>query len=94
MTCHIQHGATSPVRPDPVLGFSATQLELDVIRSLREQEKIGAIRLSQRAQAIPARNDLEKEVIGYMHANCAICHRPNGNFESIDYRFATPLASW
>lgn len=27
----------------------------------------------------------------YLHANCAICHRPKGNFEAIDLRFdATP----
>jgi uncharacterized repeat protein (TIGR03806 family) len=25
----------------------------------------------------------------YLHANCAICHRPGGNFSEIDLRFAT-----
>jgi mono/diheme cytochrome c family protein len=27
----------------------------------------------------------------YMHANCAICHRPNGNYPDIDLRFDTDL---
>jgi hypothetical protein len=28
----------------------------------------------------------------YLHANCAICHRPMGNFDAIDLRFAPALA--
>jgi uncharacterized repeat protein (TIGR03806 family) len=28
----------------------------------------------------------------YLHANCAICHRPKGNFEAMDMRFETALA--
>jgi uncharacterized repeat protein (TIGR03806 family) len=28
----------------------------------------------------------------YLHANCAICHRPQGNFPGIDLRFGVPLA--
>ncbi len=28
----------------------------------------------------------------YLHANCAICHRPEGNYSSIDMRFGVPLA--
>jgi hypothetical protein len=27
----------------------------------------------------------------YMHANCAICHRPNGDYPDIDLRFEVPL---
>jgi uncharacterized repeat protein (TIGR03806 family) len=29
----------------------------------------------------------------YMHANCAICHRPQGNFPGIDMRFEVPLGA-
>jgi uncharacterized repeat protein (TIGR03806 family) len=28
----------------------------------------------------------------YLHANCAICHRPRGNFEQLDLRYGVPLA--
>ena len=28
----------------------------------------------------------------YLHANCAICHRPEGNYSSIDMRYGVPLA--
>jgi uncharacterized repeat protein (TIGR03806 family) len=27
----------------------------------------------------------------YLHANCAICHRPEGNYSSIDMRFGVPM---
>jgi uncharacterized repeat protein (TIGR03806 family) len=28
----------------------------------------------------------------YLHANCAICHLPGGTYDSIDFRYGTPLA--
>jgi uncharacterized repeat protein (TIGR03806 family) len=34
----------------------------------------------------------EQRARSYLHANCAICHRPGSNFQSIDLRSATPLA--
>lgn len=35
---------------------------------------------------------IEQRARSYLHANCAICHRPGSNFPSIDLRIATPLA--
>lgn len=46
--------------------------------------------------ALPSPTDtrasLDERARSYLHANCAICHRPKGNFEAMDYRFSTPLA--
>jgi hypothetical protein len=42
----------------------------------------------------PTMNDpatLVKRTRSYMHANCAICHRPNGEYPDIDLRFDTDL---
>jgi uncharacterized repeat protein (TIGR03806 family) len=36
---------------------------------------------------------LDQRARSYLHANCAICHRPGGNFDSIDLRFATALGA-
>jgi uncharacterized repeat protein (TIGR03806 family) len=35
---------------------------------------------------------LDARARSYLHANCAICHRPEGNYSSIDMRFGVPLA--
>jgi hypothetical protein len=34
---------------------------------------------------------LELRARSYLHANCAICHRPGGEYPDIDMRFSTPL---
>ncbi|MBC8131495.1 MAG: hypothetical protein H7X95_00830 [Deltaproteobacteria bacterium] len=34
---------------------------------------------------------LEKKVRSYLHANCATCHRPEGNYSAIDLRFGVTL---
>lgn len=36
--------------------------------------------------------DLEARARSYLHANCAICHRPDGNYSAIDLRVGVPLA--
>ena len=35
---------------------------------------------------------LEERARSYLQTNCAICHRPGGVFNTVDMRFATPLA--
>jgi uncharacterized repeat protein (TIGR03806 family) len=35
---------------------------------------------------------LEQRARSYLHANCAICHRPGSNFPSVDLRWTTPFA--
>jgi uncharacterized repeat protein (TIGR03806 family) len=39
------------------------------------------------------RFSLDERAHSYMHANCAICHRPEGNFPGIDMRYGVPLAA-
>jgi hypothetical protein len=36
---------------------------------------------------------LDDRAHSYMHANCAICHRPGGNFPGVDMRFGVGLAA-
>lgn len=44
-------------------------------------------------QAGPATTGtLDEKARSYMHANCAFCHRPDGEFPQIDMRYDTPLA--
>jgi uncharacterized repeat protein (TIGR03806 family) len=35
---------------------------------------------------------LEERARSYMQTNCAICHRPGGEFSGVDMRYGTPLA--
>jgi hypothetical protein len=43
---------------------------------------------------LPTSSDgtLEERARSYLHANCAICHRPGSNFPSVDLRWRTPFA--
>jgi hypothetical protein len=34
---------------------------------------------------------IEKRTRSYLHANCAFCHRPDGNFNKIDLRYDVPF---
>jgi hypothetical protein len=39
----------------------------------------------------PAGTSIDVEARSYMHANCAFCHRPQGQFPNFDLRFDTAL---
>lgn len=39
-----------------------------------------------------SRASLEQRLRGYLHSNCAHCHRPGGERPSRDFRYETPLA--
>ena len=43
------------------------------------------------ADPYDAHADLNTRARSYLHANCAICHRPEGKFPGIDLRFGVPL---
>jgi hypothetical protein len=40
---------------------------------------------------VPAGATIEERARSYLHANCAYCHRPDGVFNSIDFRIGTTL---
>ena len=40
----------------------------------------------------PSAPSLEDRTRSYLHANCANCHRPEGNYSAIDLRFGVPLS--
>jgi len=85
------------------LGPETDQLNVDytypngVTRNqLEELEHIGAFEAppaSSPALPDPAGSgDLEERARSYLHANCAICHRPGSNYTGFDVRFSTPFA--
>jgi len=63
---------------------------------LDELEHIGAFDAApSRAPALPdpaGSGDLEERARSYLHANCAICHRPGSNYTGFDVRFTTAFA--
>jgi uncharacterized repeat protein (TIGR03806 family) len=41
----------------------------------------------------PASASVEQKARSYLHANCAFCHRPDGDFPNLDLRYDTPFAN-
>jgi len=41
----------------------------------------------------PASATATERARSYLHANCAFCHRPDGEFNSVDLRYDTPFAN-
>ncbi|MDX2091099.1 MAG: Ig-like domain-containing protein [Kofleriaceae bacterium] len=86
----------------PLLGLRRNQLarELDYDGILDDQfrtlEHIGVLPLGG-ATPLPAPHDprlsLETRVRGYLAANCAHCHNPNGERGAQDFRFDRPLGA-
>ena len=74
VTCHMQHTPNATVRPEPVLGFSAFQLTQPALTQMRTSGRLQGLAVDWNAHRIPAANQLERDVAGYLHGNCSHCH--------------------
>lgn len=98
LTCHVQHDANAAFQPDPVLGFSAVQLDKYVIEGLVTAGRLTQPSINWNAHAIPAADARERKVIGYLHGNCGHCHNARrsefvpavgGDAFALDYNVAS-----
>jgi uncharacterized repeat protein (TIGR03806 family) len=96
LDCHTRYGGRS-------LGPSTQQLNSDFAYAdgtMNQLEKLKALGLfdapPKKLEGYPdpfgTDATLEQRARSYIQTNCAICHRPGGEFSSIDMRFTTPLA--
>ncbi|WP_216619944.1 MULTISPECIES: SO2930 family diheme c-type cytochrome [Myxococcus] len=90
-----------------VLGLEVAQLNGDytypggrIASQLRTLEHIGVLKLSAPVEQLPRMpayagpEPVETRARAYLHANCAVCHRPNGlGRGELDLRFSTSLAA-
>lgn len=79
LTCHRQTDQTSTSVPDPVLGYSGFQLDRAVIEDEMLKGTITGVAIDWDAHAIPAKDQKERDVIGYLHGNCGHCHNARRN---------------
>jgi mono/diheme cytochrome c family protein len=86
-TCHEQ-GST------PVLGFSAIQLAGE-LPALVQDGVVDGVSVSTLARPprIAARSELERDALGYLHAHCGHCHRPEGALRSVGMFLAYPVGA-
>jgi uncharacterized repeat protein (TIGR03806 family) len=87
------------------LGLDSAQLNRDFVypsglkaNQLETLERMGIFDAPLDGPAIaryPTPNEqgtpLAERARSYLHVNCAICHRPEGNFAQMDLRYRTPL---
>lgn len=88
----------------PVLGFSAIQLSVDRDPNAVHKEPVGSEDLDLEklsrsgwlrgfsgsvSPRIDARTPLERAALGYLHANCGMCHRPDGALSSLEMVLAS-----
>jgi uncharacterized repeat protein (TIGR03806 family) len=95
LECHIRYAGRS-------LGPSTPQMNSDfayadgTMNQLARLEQLGLFDASpKQLPGLPdpfGTDPLEQRARSYMQTNCAICHRPGGEFSTVDMRFATPLA--
>lgn len=99
LDCHTQYGGRS-------LGPSTRQLDSEfgyADGTLNQLDKLGQLGLFDAPpKDLPAYPDpfgddspetLEQRARSYIHTNCAICHRPGGEFSTVDMRFPTAFES-
>ncbi len=85
------------------LGPSTPQLDSDFAYAegtMNQVEKFAALGLLDAPpKDLPGYPDpsgaesLEARTLSYLQANCAICHRPTGEYSGMDMRWGTPLAA-
>jgi len=96
MDCHTRYGGRS-------LGPSTQQLDSDFAYADGTMNQLEKLKTLGLFDAPPKKLDgypdpfgtdgtLDQRARSYIQTNCAICHRPGGEFSSIDMRFTTPLA--
>jgi uncharacterized repeat protein (TIGR03806 family) len=96
LECHTEEGGRS-------LGPSTAQMdrmhpyEGGAMNQLEKFSELGLLEAAPKAippYLDPSSNQgmLDERARSYLQVNCAICHRPGGEFSGIDMRFTTPLA--
>ena len=100
--CHARGG-------DPVLGFDAIQLGVEEARSAGAEASqselatlkslIAAGQVTSTSGAVPedvkfvGGTAQERQIVGYLHSNCAGCHSPTGSVRRFSLNLSPPLAA-
>lgn len=79
----------------PATGRTANQLStLDAIGTFSAPLTVGPLQMDRLADPANTAHGLESRARSYLHANCAMCHRPNGPGQGPeDFRYSLPTSS-
>lgn len=75
ISCHDQKSSAHGIKSgEPVLGFTSFQLPKEFIEDLYDNGRLSGDVIPWQRHRTFAANENERDVIGYLHANCGHCH--------------------